>query len=125
MNNSKYTAFVALDPFFDIVMRGLADLVDGEHYFDAVADHAHDLKGDNDLLVLTRPDVIRDIHDQYFAAGADIVETNTFNAQAISLADYDMSALAYELNVAAANCAREAVEEFRRIGPLDLNLAEG
>ncbi len=77
------------------------------------SDWPSDLKGNNDLLCLTRPDIIRSIHLQYLEAGADIIETNTFNAQAISLADYDMSALAYELNIAAARCAREAIEEFR------------
>jgi len=69
-----------------------------------------DLKGNNDLLSLTRPELIRDIHMAYLDAGAQIIETNTFNAQAISLADYDMSSLAYELNVAAATIAREAVQ---------------
>ena len=68
--------------------------------------HAHDLKGDNDVLVLTRPDVIREIHDGYLAAGADLIETNTFNAQRISLSDYGLADLAYELNVAAAGLAR-------------------
>ncbi|MBS0243082.1 MAG: homocysteine S-methyltransferase family protein [Proteobacteria bacterium] len=67
-----------------------------------------DVKGNNDLLVLTQPDIIRDIHAQYLAAGADIIETNTFNAQVISMADYGMEKLAYEINVAAARLAREA-----------------
>ncbi|MFT4048138.1 MAG: homocysteine S-methyltransferase family protein, partial [Solimonas sp.] len=61
-----------------------------------------DLKGNNDLLVLTQPDVIREIHAQYLAAGADIIETNTFNAQRISMVDYGMEALSHEMNVAAA-----------------------
>ncbi len=68
----------------------------------------HDLKGNNDLLVLTLPDAIRDIHLRYFRAGADIVETNTFSSTAIAQADYHMEALAYELNVEAARLAREA-----------------
>ena len=62
-------------------------LGEAEYRGSAFACHAHDLKGDNDLLALTRPDVIRAIHDGYLEAGADLVETNTFNAQAISLAD--------------------------------------
>lgn len=70
------------------------------------------VKGNNDLLCLTRPDIIEDIHFQYFEAGADIVETNTFNAQLISLADYDMSELAYEINVAAVHCAAKARERY-------------
>jgi 5-methyltetrahydrofolate--homocysteine methyltransferase len=68
-----------------------------------------DLQGNNDLLSLTHAGLIRDIHLAYLYAGAQIIETNTFNAQAISLADYDMSSLAYELNVAAARIAQEAV----------------
>jgi 5-methyltetrahydrofolate--homocysteine methyltransferase len=69
-------------------------------------DWAHDLKGNNDLLVLTQPDIIREIHRKYLTAGADIVETNTFNSQSISLADYHMESLAYELNFEAAKLAR-------------------
>lgn len=71
-----------------------------------------DLKGNNDLLCLTQPHIIKEIHKKYLVAGADIIETNTFNAQRVSLADYNMQDLAYEMNVAAAKCAREAVEEF-------------
>ncbi|MGQ0501575.1 MAG: methionine synthase [Panacagrimonas sp.] len=73
-------------------------------------DWPHDLKGNNDLLVLTQPDIIREIHAKYLAAGADIIETNSFNAQVISMADYKMEALSYELNLAAARLAREAVD---------------
>ena len=71
-----------------------------------------DLKGNNDLLSITQPDIIKAIHLEYLEAGADIIETNTFNAQSVSLADYQMSKLAYELNIAAVNCAKEAVETF-------------
>ncbi len=74
-------------------------------------DHSHDLKGNNDLLVLTQPDIIAGIHRQYFEAGADIVETNTFNSQSISQADYKLEHLAYELNVAAARLARKVADE--------------
>ncbi|HEV7145529.1 MAG TPA: methionine synthase [Pedococcus sp.] len=74
------------------------------------ADWSSDLKGNNDLLSLTQPEVIRGIHTAYLEAGADLVETNTFNAQRISLADYGMEDLAYELNVAAARLAREAAD---------------
>ena len=70
----------------------------------------HDLKGNNDLLVLTQPEAIRDIHLAYFQAGADIVETNTFSSTQIAQADYGMEALAYELNVESAKLAREAAE---------------
>jgi len=71
-----------------------------------------DVKGNNDLLCLTQPHIIKDIHTQYLEAGADIIETNTFNSQIISLADYDMQSLAYEINVAAAKIAKEAVSEY-------------
>ncbi len=75
-------------------------------------DWPRDLKGNNDLLVLTQPAIIQEIHGKYLEAGADLVETNTFNAQRISLADYGMEDLAYELNVAAAGLAREAADAW-------------
>ena len=76
------------------------------------ADHDRDLKGNNDLLVLTRPEVIREIHDRYLAAGADIVSTNTFNATSISQSDYGLEDLAHELNLEAARLARAAADEW-------------
>jgi 5-methyltetrahydrofolate--homocysteine methyltransferase len=79
--------------------------------------HPGDLKGNNDLLCITRPDVIEEIHYQYLEAGADLIETNTFNAQFISLADYHMESLAYELNVEAARCARRAIDRFKTNNP--------
>lgn len=74
------------------------------------ADWKRDLKGNNDLLILTQPDVIRDIHLQYFRAGADIAETNTFSSTTIAQADYGMEELAYELNVEGARLARQAAD---------------
>lgn len=71
-----------------------------------------DVKGNNDLLCLTQPEIIKNIHKEYLAAGADIIETNTFNSQKISLADYHMEDLAYEINVEAAKLAKQAVEEY-------------
>jgi len=71
-----------------------------------------DLKGNNDLLCLTRPDIIKSIHYQYLEAGADIIETNTFNAQKISLSDYKMQDFSKEINLAAASIAKAAVEDF-------------
>jgi len=68
-------------------------------------DWPHDLRGNNDLLVLTQPDLIRGIHRQYLEAGADIIETNTFNSTAVSMADYGMERLVPELNFAAATLA--------------------
>lgn len=75
------------------------------------ADWPSDLKGNNDLLALTQPDLITDLHREYLDAGADLIETNTFSAQRISLADYGMEELAYEMNVAAARLARTAADE--------------
>jgi 5-methyltetrahydrofolate--homocysteine methyltransferase len=76
-----------------------------------------DLQGNNDLLQITRPDVIGTIHQQYFEAGADIVETNTFNCNAISMADYDMQGLVRELNLAGARLAKGIAEEFTKQNP--------
>ena len=76
-----------------------------------------DLKGNNDVLNITRPEVIEEIHKQYLEAGADIVETNTFNSQAISLADYKMEAFAYELSKAGAECARRAADKVMAAQP--------
>jgi 5-methyltetrahydrofolate--homocysteine methyltransferase len=80
-------------------------------------DWASDLKGNNDLLSLTQPEIIEGIHRQYLEAGADILETNTFNAQAISMADYHMEALAYEINVAAAHLAKKAATDYTARNP--------
>jgi 5-methyltetrahydrofolate--homocysteine methyltransferase len=81
------------------------------------ADWAHELKGNNDLLTLTQPKIVRDIHGAYLEAGADILETNTFNAQSISLADYRMEELAYELNREGARLARAVADEFENRNP--------
>ena len=81
------------------------------------ADHPHDLKGNNDLLLLTRPEVIRGIHAEYLAAGADILETCTFNATSLSQADYHLESIVYELNVAGARLAREVCDEFTAKDP--------
>ena len=75
-------------------------------------DHHHDLRGNNDLLVLTRSDVIAEIHHAYLAAGADIIETNTFSSTAIAQADYGLESLAYELSVEGARVARAAADEW-------------
>src|SRR5689334_10856540 len=80
-------------------------------------DWKNDLKGHNDLLNITQPAIIEEIHRQYLEAGADVVETNTFNSQAISLADYGMDKLGYELSRAGAECARRAVERVEAAQP--------
>jgi 5-methyltetrahydrofolate--homocysteine methyltransferase len=81
------------------------------------ADWPGDLQGNNDLLVLTQPEIIREIHRTYLEAGSDLVETNTFNANAISQADYGTESLAYEMNVEAARLARAAADEIERQDP--------
>jgi 5-methyltetrahydrofolate--homocysteine methyltransferase len=80
-------------------------------------DWPSDVKGNNDLLVLTQPHIIEGIHREYLDAGADIIETNTFNSQRVSLADYHMEDLSYELNVAAARIARKAADDFTSRNP--------
>ena len=86
----------------------------GENDFrgDVFKDHPHDLKGNNDLLCLTRPDIISGIHRSYLEAGADIIETNTFNANRISQSDYNLEGIVFELNKAAAGLARKTADEF-------------
>ncbi len=79
--------------------------------------HPVDLKGNNDLLSLTRPDIIKAIHEEYLKAGADIIETNTFNGTSISLADYEMENLAYEINFESAKLAKEAADKFTKENP--------
>jgi 5-methyltetrahydrofolate--homocysteine methyltransferase len=79
--------------------------------------HAGDLKGDNDLLALTQPDVIRAIHDEFLAAGADIIETNTFNATRIAQADYQLGNRVREINLAAARIARERADAWTEKTP--------
>jgi 5-methyltetrahydrofolate--homocysteine methyltransferase len=80
-------------------------------------DHAHDLRGNNDLLSITRPEIIKEIHRQYFAAGADIVETNTFSSTTIAQADYKLEHLAYQLNYESAKIAKEVAAEFNKANP--------
>src|ERR1700744_6327736 len=80
-------------------------------------DHLTDLQGNNDLLNITRPDVIKAIHKEYLDAGADIIETNTFSTQVISLADYKLEELAYELSYEGARIAREVVDEYNKTSP--------
>jgi 5-methyltetrahydrofolate--homocysteine methyltransferase len=81
------------------------------------ADHPHDLKGNNDLLVITQPEIIKEIYAGYLEAGADIIGTNTFNAQAISQADYHLEDISKEMNVAAAKVAREAADAMAEKTP--------
>ncbi|MDP2108224.1 MAG: homocysteine S-methyltransferase family protein, partial [Rhodocyclaceae bacterium] len=87
-------------------------LVEADYRGERFAKHAKDLKGNNDLLSLTQPDVIGGIHAAYLEAGADILETNTFNATRVSQAEYGLADLAYELNVAGARLAREVADRY-------------
>jgi 5-methyltetrahydrofolate--homocysteine methyltransferase len=92
-------------------------LTESDYRGSRFANWPSDLKGNNDLLSITQPEIIKNIHLQYLEAGADIIETNTFNAQAVSMADYNMSDLAYEINLAATKCAKDAVKEFQAKNP--------
>ena len=92
-------------------------LTEADYRGDRFKDWPSDIKGNNDLLCLTQPQIIKAIHKEYLGAGANIIETNTFNAQKVSLADYDMQALAFEINVAAAKIAKEAITEFEAEHP--------
>jgi 5-methyltetrahydrofolate--homocysteine methyltransferase len=120
--------------FFDGAMGTMiqrAGLEEADFRGDRFRDHPGSLQGNNDLLVLTRPDVIRGIHEAYLDAGADIIETNTFNANAFSQADYDLQEVVYDLNVAAARLAKEATASRAHrpcfvagaIGPLNKTLS--
>ncbi|RLD58204.1 MAG: 5-methyltetrahydrofolate--homocysteine methyltransferase [Bacteroidetes bacterium] len=81
------------------------------------ADYPYDLKGNNDLLSLVRPDIIQNIHEAYLEAGADIIETNTFNATSVSMADYQMEDLVVEINIKSAQIARAAADKFAKLTP--------
>ena len=92
-------------------------LTESDYRGDRFKDWPSDVKGNNDLLCLTQPQIIKAIHKEYLAAGANIIETNTFNSQKVSLADYDMQALALEINRAAGKIAKEAIVEFEQEQP--------
>ncbi len=92
-------------------------LSESDYRGERFASHPHDVQGNNDLLCLTKPDVIRAIHAQFLEAGADIIETNTFNSTSIVQADYHLEPIAYDLNVAAARLARQSADEFSDRNP--------
>ena len=105
-----------------VILDGAMGTMIQQHRLDEAAfrgerfkDWPHDLKGCNDLLVLTKPEIIEDIHGQFLEAGADIIATNTFNATSLSLADYHLEGLVFELN-------REAVKRIEKLIKLDQNL---
>jgi len=92
-------------------------LSEAQYRGDRFKDFEHSVKGNNDLLVLTQPEIIVDIHKEFLAAGADILETNTFNANCVSMVDYHMVDLVVELNLEAAKLARQAADEYNAIDP--------
>ena len=92
-------------------------LTAADYHGQRLKDFPFDQKGNNDILSITHPEIIREIHGKYLEAGADIVETNTFNSQAISLADYHMETLGYELSKAGAECAKRAVLKVQAAQP--------
>ncbi len=107
---------LVMDGAFGTMIQGYK--LDEEAYRgERLKDWDQDLKGNNDLLVLTQPDVIHEIHDAYLEAGADIVETNTFNATSISQSDYGLESIAYELNLEAARLARHAADAWTKKTP--------
>ena len=117
-----------LDGAWGTMLQG-AKLKPEDFQGDRFGDHTHDVTGDPDLLNLTRPDVILDVHRQYLAAGADITTTNTFTATSIGQADYGMQAYVREMNIAGARLARQAADEVGgkfvagSIGPLNVTLS--
>jgi len=100
---------VVIDGAMGTMIQGFK-LGEADYRGQQFANYSCDLKGNNDLLCITQPEIIELIHRQFLEAGADIIETNTFNANAISMADYGLESLAYDLNLAAAKVARRAAE---------------
>src|SRR5689334_1408284 len=117
-----------LDGAWGTMLQG-AGLTPEDYRADFLADHPSDVAGDPDLLNITRPDVILDVHRQYLAAGADITTTNTFTATSIGQADYGLQDHVREMNLRAAALARQAADEFGgrfvagSIGPLNVTLS--
>ena len=111
LKNLLAERIVILDGAMGTMIQGYK-LDEAGYRGDRFAEFGRDLKGNNDLLTLTQPQIIREIHAQYFAAGADVVETNTFNSTAIAQADYALEHLVHELNFEAAKLARSVADEF-------------
>ena len=107
---------LVLDGAMGTMIQGYK-LTEADYRGDRFADWPSDLKGNNDLLSITQPEIIKEIHAKYFEAGTDIVETNTFNSTRISMADYDMEDLVPELNLSAAKLAREVADRFSEQEP--------
>ena len=123
MNNSKATIEKILSERIMIIDGAMGTMIqtyqltEEDYRGERFKDFPHSIKGNNDLLVLTRPDVGAAIHKEFLEAGADIIETNTFNAQAISMADYHMEDLVYEINFEAAKIAKQVAAEVTATNP--------
>jgi len=123
MNNSKATIEKILSERILIIDGAMGTMIqtyqltEEDYRGERFKDFPHSIKGNNDLLVLTRPDVVAAIHKEFLEAGADIIETNTFNAQAISMADYHMEDLVYEINFEAAKIAKQVAAEVTATNP--------
>ncbi|MBP6688413.1 MAG: homocysteine S-methyltransferase family protein [Hyphomonadaceae bacterium] len=111
LNAELAKRIVILDGSMGAYLQGFG-LQSEDFHGERFAAHASSLKGNNDLLTLTRPEVITKVHDAYLSAGADIIETNTFSATRISQAEYALEAIAYELNLEGARVARAACDKF-------------
>jgi len=107
---------LVLDGAMGSMIQGFG-LVEADFRGDHFKDHPSELQGDNELLSLTRPDVIREIHDQFFEAGADLIETNTFGSNAVSQADYALEHTVRDLNLASAKIARESADAWTAKDP--------
>ncbi len=112
LQNILSTRIIILDGAMGTMVQS-SKLSEGDFRGIQFQDHIHDLQGNNDILCLTQPDIIQGIHQAYFDAGADIIETNTFNANAISQADYGMENHVYEMNLAAARIAKKAAASYK------------
>ncbi len=116
-----------LDGSWGVLLQGRG-ITEEEWRGERFREHSHDVKGDPDLLNLTKPEVVSEIHRAYFAAGADIATTNTFTATSIGQADYSLEDAVYEMNLAGARLAREAADEVGgfvagSVGPLNVSLS--
>ncbi len=116
LNKAAASRILVLDGAMGTMIQSYK-LEEADYRGDRFKDWKQDLKGNNDLLVLSQPQIIREIHDAFFDAGADIIETNTFNSTTISQADYGLEAFAYELNREAARLARESADEWSEKTP--------
>ena len=116
LQNAVKNRILVIDGAMGSLIQGYK-LAEKDFRGDILQNHHIDLKGNNDILCLTRPDIIEEIHRKYLAAGADIIETNTFNGTAISQADYETEHLAYDINFQAAKIARRAADDFTAQNP--------